>query len=67
VDTVRALYRRHGLTDAEFRRAETELGRVALVELVTLAGYYGLIGAVLNAFAVDLPAGARPAFSRSAP
>lgn len=55
VDTVRALYRTHGLTAAEFARAEAELGRQALVELVTLAGYYGMIAAVLNAFDVDLP------------
>jgi 4-carboxymuconolactone decarboxylase len=67
VDTIRALYRRRGLTPAEFARAETELGRQALVELVTLAGYYGMIGALLNAFDVDLPPGAGPTFPRSGP
>lgn len=64
VDTVRALYRRRGLTAGEFARAEAELGVQALVELVTLAGYYGMIGAILNAFEVDLPPGAVPAFAR---
>jgi len=60
VDTVRALYRTRRLTDRQFERAEAELGRVGLVELVTMAGYYGMIGFVLNAFAVPLPAGANP-------
>jgi 4-carboxymuconolactone decarboxylase len=64
VDTVRALYRARRLTQAEFARAETELGRRNLVELVTLAGYYGMIGAILNAFDVDLPPGASSPFPR---
>ena len=62
VDTVRALYRARRLTEAEFTRAEAELGRRSLVELVTLAGYYGMIGGILNAFDVDLPPGALPPF-----
>jgi 4-carboxymuconolactone decarboxylase len=57
VDTVRALYRARRLTSEEFARAEAEFGRQGLVELVTLAGYYGMIAAVLNAFDVDLPPG----------
>ena len=40
------------------------LGRKALVEMIVLAGYYGLVGFVLNAFEVDLPEGATPAFER---
>jgi 4-carboxymuconolactone decarboxylase len=64
VDTVRALCRAHRLTSAEFARAETELGRRGLVELVTLAGYYGMIGGILNAFDVDLPPGAASPFPR---
>jgi hypothetical protein len=40
------------------------LGRKGLVEMIVLAGYYGLIGFVLNAFEVDLPEGATPAFKR---
>jgi 4-carboxymuconolactone decarboxylase len=55
VDTVRALFRTRRLTAAEFARAEAELGRPALIEVVTLAGYYGLVGLVLNAFEVELP------------
>jgi 4-carboxymuconolactone decarboxylase len=55
VDTVRALYRTRRLTEPQFRRAEAELGRKDLIELVVLAGYYGLVAFVLNAFDVDLP------------
>jgi 4-carboxymuconolactone decarboxylase len=64
VETVRALARRHGLTAEEFRRAEAELGRAALIELVTLAGYYAMIAGILNSFDVDLPAGASLPFTR---
>jgi 4-carboxymuconolactone decarboxylase len=64
VSVVRALYQEHRLNDELYARAEGELGRAALVELVTLAGYYGMIGFVLNAFEVPLPAGATPAFTR---
>ncbi len=67
VDTVRTVLRRRALTEAEFPGAEGELGRVALIELVTLAGYYGMIAGVLNAFDVDLPPGTAPAFPRGRP
>jgi 4-carboxymuconolactone decarboxylase len=60
VDTVRALCRTRRLTRGEFARAEAELGRRGLIELVVLAGYYGMIGGILNAFDVDLPPGAAP-------
>jgi 4-carboxymuconolactone decarboxylase len=60
VDTVRALYRAHRLSPEEFARAEAELGRQGLIELVTLAGYYGMVAGVLNAFEVDLPPGTTP-------
>jgi 4-carboxymuconolactone decarboxylase len=64
VDTVRAIYRDRGLTAEQFARAEAQLGRQELIELVTLAGYYGMIAAVLNAFDVDLPPGATAPFGR---
>src|SRR5262245_39182951 len=66
VDTVRALYRAHGITREQFVRGEAELGRQGLIELVTLAGYYGMIAGVLNAYEVDLPQGATPPFRRRA-
>jgi 4-carboxymuconolactone decarboxylase len=64
VDTVRAIYRAHRLTVDEFARASAEFGRQGLIELVTLAGYYGMVAAVLNTFEVDLPPGTTPAFAR---
>lgn len=64
IETVRALYRDHRLTDEQYARAESELGRESLVELVVLAGYYGTIGFILNAFDISLPEGATPAFAR---
>lgn len=64
IDTVRALYQEHRLADDLYARGEAEFGRQGMVELVVLAGYYGTIGFVLNAFDVALPAGATPAFPR---
>jgi 4-carboxymuconolactone decarboxylase len=55
IDTTRALYRTHRLSETEYVRAEAELGRAALIELVTLVGYYGMIAFILNAFDVTLP------------
>jgi len=64
IDAVRSLYREHKLSDDLYARAEKLLGRKGLVEMIVLAGYYGLVGFVLNAFEVDLPEGATPAFQR---
>ena len=64
VDTVRSLYRQHKIPDDLYARADALLGRQALVEMIVLAGYYGLVGFVLNGFEVDLPEGATPAFER---
>ncbi len=64
IDTVRAIYRDHQIPDELYRRAEATLGRQGLVELVVLAGYYGLIGYVLNTFEAELPVGVTPAFAR---
>jgi len=64
IDAVRSLYREHKLSDDLYARAEKALGRKGLVEMIVLAGYYGLVGFVLNAFEVDLPEGATPAFKR---
>jgi 4-carboxymuconolactone decarboxylase len=64
IDTIRALYREHRIPDDLYARAEAELGRQTLVEVVVVAGYYGLIGFVLNAFEAELPDGVTPAFSR---
>jgi len=62
VEVVRSLFRQHHLPDALYTSALADLGREQLVELVALAGFYKLIGAVLNGFEVDLPAGAGETF-----
>jgi len=62
VEVVRSLAREHRIPDELFKRAQAELGTPLLVELVALSGYYGLVGFVLNAFEVDLPANAKPTF-----
>ena len=64
IDTVRSLYRQHKIPDDLYARADALLGRKGLVEMIVLAGYYGLVGFVLNGFEVDLPEGATPAFGR---
>jgi 4-carboxymuconolactone decarboxylase len=43
-----------------YQAARQLLGDTGMVELVSLCGYYTLISFLLNAFAVALPAGARP-------
>jgi 4-carboxymuconolactone decarboxylase len=64
IDTVRSLYRQHKIPNELYARADANLGRKGLVEMIVLAGYYGLVGFVLNGFEVDLPSGATPAFGR---
>jgi 4-carboxymuconolactone decarboxylase len=63
IDLVRSLFRDHHVSDDLYARAEAELGRQELIEMVVLAGYYGLISFVIHAFDVDFPAGVTPAFS----
>lgn len=62
ITVVRSLYRDHALSDTLHAQAIKDLGEQTLVELVTLTGFYGLIGFVLNAFELPLPEGARPPF-----
>ena len=46
------------LTDETFAAADMALGRVELVELVGLIGYYTMVAFTLNAFDVPVPDGA---------
>jgi 4-carboxymuconolactone decarboxylase len=62
IGVVRALYREHRIPDDLYQRALTAFGAPQLVELVVLAGHYGLLGFVLNGFEVDLPEGGSPTF-----
>ena len=50
------------VSDATYRRAEQELGGRALVDLVGILGYYGLISMTIVAFEVPLPEGAKEPF-----
>ena len=45
------------ISEATYRHAEKVLGRLALVELIGILGYYGLISMTIKAFAVDVQAG----------
>jgi 4-carboxymuconolactone decarboxylase len=60
VEITRALLRTRRLTVTQYAEAVAELGESQLIELVSLAGHYSLIGLTLGAFEVpqldDLPA-----------
>jgi 4-carboxymuconolactone decarboxylase len=64
IDVVRTIQREHHLPEDLYAKAEHTFGQSGLVEIVVLAGYYGLIGYVLNVFEADLPEGITPAFDR---
>jgi 4-carboxymuconolactone decarboxylase len=51
---ARELLLEHRLSDATFADAKARFGEAALVELVTIIGYYCLISLTLNAFDVEL-------------
>ena len=59
------LLRTRRVSDETFRLATEALGHVALVDLVGVLGYYGLISMTINAFAVPLPDGAADPFPRA--
>jgi 4-carboxymuconolactone decarboxylase len=55
-----------GRLDQEvYDAAHRYLGDAGMVELVSLCGYYTLISFLLNAFAVPLPPGAAPMWTRN--
>jgi len=51
---ARELLLEHRLSDATFVDAKARFGEAALVELVTIIGYYCMISLTLNAFDVEL-------------
>jgi 4-carboxymuconolactone decarboxylase len=51
---ARELLLEHRLSDATFADAKARFGEAALIELVTIIGYYCLISLTLNAFDVEL-------------
>ena len=50
------------LSDASFAEVTGALGEVGLIELISIIGYYTLIGNTLNVFQVALPPGEKPPF-----
>ena len=61
---VRELTETQQVSDAAYAVAHAELGDEGIVELVILAGYYGVISGILNTFEVPLPAGETPPFEK---
>jgi 4-carboxymuconolactone decarboxylase len=59
------LVRTGRLAEASHRDAQSQLGDVQLVELVTLCGYYTLVSFTLNAFDVALPPGVEQQWATS--
>jgi 4-carboxymuconolactone decarboxylase len=58
-----ALLRRRRVSNAVYRRAVSELGDLATVELVGVLGYYGFISMTIVAFEVPAPEGAAEPFA----
>lgn len=56
------LLRDRRVSDQTYRTAAECLGRVGVVDLVGVLGYYGLISMTINAFEVPLPEGAPDPF-----
>jgi 4-carboxymuconolactone decarboxylase len=54
------LHRNRSVSDATYGRALALLGEQGVVDLVGLAGYYSLLGMVMNVARTPLPAGATP-------
>ena len=53
------LTRDHGLSDATHGEAVRVLGLPALVDLIALVGYYGIVSLTLNSFRVPTPDGSK--------
>lgn len=59
----RELLTKRRVSDATYAYAEQILGQRALVDLVGVLGYYGLISMTINAFDVPLPPDAKEPFA----
>jgi 4-carboxymuconolactone decarboxylase len=51
------LTRDHGVSDATYAEAVEVLGLPALVDLIALVGYYGIVSLTLNSFEIPTPDG----------
>ena len=65
IDGVRSLCRKHCLPDEVYDRLATHFNARELVEIVVHAGFYVLLGFVINGFAVDAPDPDRVPFRRA--
>ena len=59
---ARELLTTRRVSDKTYETAEKALGRLAVVDLVGVLGYYGLISMTINAFEVPLPPGSKEPF-----
>jgi 4-carboxymuconolactone decarboxylase len=57
---VQELLRHHKISDATFNAVRDRFGLQKTLEITALVGHYMLVGQILAAFEVDLPAGAKP-------
>ena len=57
---VHELLRDHKISDATFHAVHDRFGVQKTVDITALIGHYLLVGQILTAFAVDLPAGVTP-------
>jgi 4-carboxymuconolactone decarboxylase len=57
---VHELLRNHKISDATFDAVRDRFGMQKTLEITALIGHYLLVGQILAAFEVDLPAGAKP-------
>ena len=48
------------VSDATYERGVKQFGEQNLVDLIAIAGYYGLLGVLMNVARTPLPAGAQP-------
>ncbi|MBI4962844.1 MAG: carboxymuconolactone decarboxylase family protein [Desulfomonile tiedjei] len=62
VEVAQSLCSSRSIPNDLYQRASEELGKAYLVELVTLVGFYGMIGCLLLSFQCDLPEGASEPF-----
>jgi len=62
-DFIQELYRTRRVSDKNFKRVHSILGKAATVELVGILGYYVLISMILNVFRMPLPEGEPLPFS----
>jgi 4-carboxymuconolactone decarboxylase len=57
---VQELLRHHKISDATFNAVRDRFGINKTLEITALVGHYLLVGQILAAFEVDLPAGVKP-------